>query len=69
MCDIFGTDPGDLIVTEAGNTAARKTASSDAEPPADLSDRWGPFATLLVARQPLRAVLPRHEHPPDLTAA
>ena len=38
LCDIFGADPGDLIVTEAGNAAARKAASGDAAPPADLSE-------------------------------
>jgi DNA-binding Xre family transcriptional regulator len=38
LCDIFGANPADLITTEAGNAAARKAASGDATPPADLSD-------------------------------
>jgi len=36
LCDILDADPGDLIVTEAENTAVRKASSGDGAPPAGL---------------------------------
>lgn len=37
LCDIFGAGPGDLILTEAQNTAVRKTAAGDLPAPAELA--------------------------------
>jgi len=36
LCDILDADPGDLIVTEAENTAVRKASSGDGLPAAQL---------------------------------
>jgi DNA-binding Xre family transcriptional regulator len=33
LCDIFGTEPGDLILTEAQNMAVRKAAAGDLPAP------------------------------------
>ena len=38
LCDIFSSDPGELIITEAENAGVRKTATGDVPAPAGLSE-------------------------------
>jgi hypothetical protein len=37
LCDIFGTDPAELITTTAVNAGVRRAAVGDQPPPANLA--------------------------------